>query len=164
MTFVAPNTVKLRYNSDRDDGTVVSGTPFNVTCQAIVIIMNKITKPNIVEFNFLSWSGQMRDEPFSYNDFNIPTGTYGTDLDRRCILGFNRLNDIYYDKGAFDFDLDPVNGVINPYLIRVYYWSDYQWVCFKDLKCPTTHLYKKLNDFTNCWDCQGGVVASNYLF
>jgi hypothetical protein len=112
MTFVAPNTVKLKYNSDRDDGTVVSGTPFNVSCQAIVIIMNKITKPNIVEFNFLSWSSQIRVDPFYYNDFNIPA-TYGTDLDRRCILGFNRLIDMHYNKGAFDFDLDPVNGVIN---------------------------------------------------
>lgn len=48
MTFVAPNTVNLKYNSDTDDSTIVSGTPFDVTCQAIVIIMNKITKPNIV--------------------------------------------------------------------------------------------------------------------
>lgn len=88
LTFVAPNTVNLRYNSDRDDGTLVLGTPFNVTCQAIVIIMNQITKSNIVEFNFLSWSSLRMNDPFNYNNFNIPAATYGTDLDRRCILGF----------------------------------------------------------------------------
>jgi hypothetical protein len=95
--------------------------------------------------------------------FNIDIAKYGMDINKKCILGFPNMDYLRSDFPYFLFDLDPINGVFNKYENTYYSYGEFQSFCFQDKSCPPEYPFKKLGDFTNCWDCTGGVILSTYL-
>lgn len=135
---------------------------FNV--QAVVILVDMTTLYATPQLNFFSGVYlPLNNDVFGINTFGIDTVKFGKDINKKCILGFPRFDYINSNQPYFLFDLDPLIGVINSGENSYFDWGNYQSFCMQDLSCPLDYPFKKLNDRISCWDCNGGVISSNFL-
>ena len=98
-------------NSTSWDSTTVPDI-YNV--QAVVFILNEISKNTFSIFNFLTTDYYpLNTNTLGPSQFNINPSKYGSDINKKCILGFYDMEAIRINQPTYRFDLDPTLGVVD---------------------------------------------------
>lgn len=87
---------------------------YNHTIQAVIIFVDTTTKNTMLQFNFLRYDRYgVGANPFGTATIGIDTSIYGTDFNKKCIIGLPRILTFKYSKPIYMFTLDPSVGTID---------------------------------------------------
>lgn len=68
----------------------------------------------MLQFNFLKYNRySVPSNPFATATIGIDTSIYGTDFNKKCIIGLPNIDTFRYSKPIFMFTLDPSVGTID---------------------------------------------------